>query len=76
MKRLILKISFLLVAIVGIYCFQEKENDTINNLAFENIEALAAGEGGGSTTCIGSGSIDCYGIKVDWKITSFSLGDE
>lgn len=75
MKRLVLKVSFLLVAIVGIYCFQEKENNTIKNLAFENIEALAAGEGTGGV-CIGSGSVDCRGYKVDWKVTGFSLRNQ
>lgn len=75
MKRLVLKVSFLLIAIVGVYCFQEKENNTIKNLAFANIEALAAGEGG-STICIGSGSIDCRGYKVDWKATGYGLRNE
>lgn len=75
MKHLVLKISFLLVAIVGLYCFQKKENRTIKNLALANIEALAAGEGGG-TFCAGSGSIDCVGYKVDYKATGFSLDNE
>lgn len=75
MKRLVLKSSFLLVAIASLYCFQKKENRTLKNLALANIEALAAGEGGG-TTCIGSGSIDCYGYKVDYKATDFSFGHE
>lgn len=75
MKRLVLKTAFLLVAIVGLYCFQKKDNNTIKNLALANIEALAAGEGGG-TFCAGSGSIDCRGYKVEYYASGFSLLNE
>jgi hypothetical protein len=39
----------------------------------ENVEALAEGEGSGGMYCIGTGSIVCQGIRVEMKITGFSI---
>ena len=40
-------------------------------LQLANAEALASGEAG-SIYCIGSGSVDCHGYKVERKIVMFS----
>lgn len=60
------------------FCNTTSQKSLINNLAFENIEALA-GDGEGSHEnyiCINSGEIDCNGIKVEEKRTGFSLDPE
>lgn len=44
-----------------------------NELFFENVEALAAGESG-YDICIGSGNVTCStGDKVEYVLTPFSL---
>lgn len=73
MKRL-LKISFLSTCIAAAFYFSTSENEEVHDLVFNNIEALASGEGS-SDHCFGSGSVDCRGYKVDWKISGYSLDD-
>lgn len=42
----------------------------VADLVSSNIEALANEEGpGGSVMCLGRGSVDCYGDKVEIKVT-------
>jgi len=64
-----IKILIVVTAIVSVFIFTKKENKSIlQDLTFNNVEALANGEGGFSL-CIGAGSIDCGSDKVDIKIT-------
>lgn len=53
----------------------EKESTTLSDVALDNIEALAAGEGGSSMWfCRGSGSLDCpNGTKVKFIVDNYSL---
>jgi len=63
-----------ILLIGGIY-FMEKESTTLSDVALDNIEALAAGEGGSSMWfCRGSGSLDCpNGTKVKFIVDNYSL---
>ncbi|MDO4756396.1 MAG: hypothetical protein Q4A54_08635 [Parabacteroides sp.] len=48
-------------------------------MAFQNVGALAQGEGYGfpeNFYCINAGDIDCYGDKVDYKFSGFSIDPE
>lgn len=58
----------------GIYLMEEK-NTSLSDVVLENIEALAAGEGGTSMWfCRGSGSLDCpNGTKVKYIVDNYSL---
>lgn len=53
--------------------FSNKEK-LVNNLLLENVEALAAGEGGGAW-CISSGNTFCpmTGTKVAYTVEAYSL---
>ena len=63
-----IRILIVIVAIVSVFIFTKKENKSIlQDLAFNNVEALANDEGGLILICIGNGSIDCDGIKVSLK---------
>jgi hypothetical protein len=63
---------------VAFWAYMAKENSDVHfntYLQLANVEALASTEGsaGGSATyCMGSGSIDCSGHKVERKIVAFS----
>lgn len=69
--------------IIGIICVvggiilthTAKNNSPMNSkfyLLLDNIEALASNEGK-KDFCVGSGSIDCNGRKVEYKVSTFSL---
>lgn len=74
MKKNIGKGIVALFCLGGIYFLNTPDTTVTSRLAFENIEALAEGEGSGENyKCYGTGSIDCYGRKVEEKITGFSL---
>ena len=47
----------------------------MDELMIENVEALAAGEGGTPVHCVGYGCVDCPlgTIKVKYVSTSYSL---
>lgn len=74
MKKRISKLLFIGVFIIGcLYSFTE-EKQNVETLLFDNIEALASGEGGGGTYhCYGAGDIDCYGYKVEFMIDGLDL---
>jgi hypothetical protein len=75
MKKKVLLIVIGLGAIYGASRYLGTE--TVSDLAFQNVEALAQGEGNqGNYYCINYGDIDCYGDKVDYKITGFGLDPE
>ena len=83
MKTSRLKLLFILTISVSLsgYLFftntNKKEEIKISEfkkLVLANVEALAYSEsGGGSTVCIGNGSIDCFGDKVAYMYSGFSL---
>lgn len=49
------------------------DEEVVSNLALENIDALASGEGSGNIGCALSGDIDCFGHKVKYRIEDYSL---
>ena len=75
MKKNVRKLSLLVaVVIISAYCYLTKEKDTVEALLFDNIEALASGEGGSSTYhCFGWGNVNCYGNKVEYMIDGIDL---
>ena len=50
--------------------------ETVSDLAFQNVEALAQYETGENYFCINFGDIDCDGVKVEDKYTGLSLDPE
>jgi hypothetical protein len=74
MKHLDLKLKTicLLTGLAGgmfLYSENRPQKVCFSEMALANIEALAGGEGIGNGYCFGSGSVDCYGYKVEMKIT-------
>ena len=60
--------------LVAAYCLSDNRGTTdLNQLAFQNIEALAQGENDADANCFGCGSVDCRGHKVEYKISGLSL---
>ena len=74
MKKKVLLIVIGLGAIYGASRYFGTE--TVSDLAFQNVEALAQGEGPENHVCFNYGDIDCYGAKVDYKMTGFGLDPE
>lgn len=75
MKSKVLKGFFCIICLYGLHYATKATQTEVSDLAFENIEALAAGEGSGNFMCFSSGDIDCFGRKVKEK-TYFSLDAE
>ena len=73
MKKKMSKLFFIGVVLIAAYFSLIKEKITVETLLLDNVEALASGEGGGMYWCIGSGSIDCYGHKVEYMIDGMNL---
>lgn len=73
-KKKVLLAGLLLVASVTFTSYSHSKEKEFQNLVLENIEALAAGEGG-MNACIGSGSLDCplTHDKVEYVIEDYSL---
>jgi hypothetical protein len=69
MKRPI-KLLLIAVCIAAAWHFIPEKKTNIQDLVFENIEALANNEGSG-TWCFGTGSVDCLWQKAELKITNF-----
>lgn len=60
----------------GYFGYTASQTNVVNNLALQNIEALANNEGNQPTEnyqCYGWGEVDCYGYKVEVKYSGFSL---
>ena len=75
MKKKVLLIVIGLGAIYGVSRYLGTE--TVSDLAFQNVEALAQGEGVTENyVCLNYGDIDCDGVKVDYKMTGLSLDPE
>lgn len=75
MRRTLIKVTVMGILLIGGIYFMEKESTTLSDVALDNIEALAAGEGGSSMWfCRGSGSLDCpNGTKVKFIVDNYSL---
>lgn len=63
------KVFIVIVAIFLISIINKRGGVEFTDLVFNNIEALANTEGEGEFFCFGTGSIDCYGDKVEIKYT-------
>ena len=74
MKKKVLLIEIGLGAIYGTSRYFGTE--TVSDLAFQNVEALAQYETGENYYCLNFGDIDCNGVKVDYKMTGLSLDPE
>lgn len=77
MKKII-KTGFVFLLLFGAWYFGHTTSDKnpMNELMFENIEALANNENGQSGenySCYGRGEVDCDGDKFEVKISGFSL---
>ena len=73
MKKKISKLLFIGVAVVSCLFFTAEENNRVETLLFDNIEALASGEHEVMYRCYNSGDIDCYGHKVEFMIDGVKL---
>ena len=67
-----------LLCLFGIsYFFNRSTKTYMTRLAFDNVEALAEGEDAlPSFRCYGTGSVDCFGHKVEVKFSNYSLEEE
>lgn len=73
MKRILIKVTAIGMLLAGSIYFME-ETTTLPDVALDNIEALAAGEGSSMWFCRGSGSLDCpNGTKVKYIVDDYSL---
>lgn len=77
MKRKTIKSGIALLCLLGSMYFYstQSEKKVLNDLAFENIEALALPEGGPieNYKCYGWGDIECHGDKVERMTSGFRL---
>lgn len=75
MKKKVLLVGLLLVASITFTFYSHSREQNLENLVLENIDALASDEASGSTTCIGSGSLDCpiTDAYVRYVIENYSL---
>lgn len=73
-KKIFLLMALAAAAIGGMY-YSHVEDCAMDELMIENVEALAAGEGGTPVRCVGYGCVDCPlgTIKVKFVSTSYSL---
>ncbi|MDL2245420.1 NVEALA domain-containing protein [Parabacteroides sp. OttesenSCG-928-J18] len=66
----------ILIGICLILCctmFKKKDKKDLSELALVNVEALAENEGISRYFCIGIGTVDCHGHKVEFMIDNYSL---
>ncbi|MBR5296432.1 MAG: NVEALA domain-containing protein [Parabacteroides sp.] len=72
-KGLKIAIVFICMGMAGIF-WQNRQTVSLNELALENVEALAQGESGlGNYLCLGDGVLDCDGNKVAEVYSGLSL---
>jgi hypothetical protein len=71
--KLLLKLCIVIIGVTFLVILSKSGKDEWNDFLYNNIEALASGEGS-RNMCAGNGSIDCGGYKVKYKITGFSIG--
>lgn len=76
MKKKIIKSVLIGVCLIGgiLFSFSTSKTESLSDITFQNIEALAGNEGNGENiTCFGLGDVECHGYKVELKITGLSL---
>ena len=74
MKKKIVKLLFIVSVMISSFFYLSEQRESVETLLFNNIEALASGEGDGSMyNCYGWGEIDCYGNKVEFMIDGMDL---
>ena len=73
MRKIISKLLFITVILIGCFYFLAEEKSNAEALIFNNIEALASGEEGTGYRCYGVGSVDCYGHLVEFMIDGMDL---
>ena len=77
MKKRVSAVVIVLVCLGGVACIKTLSTSSVGlpQLAFDNIEALAADEQDVPTNCWGSGSVDCpvTKVKVEYVATGYSL---
>ena len=72
-KQFLSKAIVVLLLIGGVSLIREKSID-ISDIALDNVEALAAGEGHTQWYCLGSGSLNCpNGTKVEFIVDNYSF---
>ena len=69
-------ISLCAVGTITAFCSQ-KSGKKMDDLLLKNVEALAWGEGGVPSNCLGLGDVDCpfSKTKVKYVMTGYSLED-
>ena len=73
-KKTVLKLLFITSCLVAVCSlFYNNETNTLDSLAFQNIEALAHDENDAGAYCAGYGSVDCRSYKVEYKVSGLSL---
>ena len=74
MKRTLIKVTVMGILLAGGIYLMEEKNTSLSDVALDNIEALAAGEGGTSMWFCRTGSLDCpSGNKVKYIVDDYSL---
>lgn len=70
-------ISLCAVSAITAFCSQKSSDKQMDDLLLKNVEALAWGEGGGYTKCLGLGDVDCpfSKTKVEYVMSGYSLED-
>lgn len=75
MKRKTIKSGIALLCLLGGMYFYSNQSDknVLNDLTFENIEALALSEEDPNENyrCYGWGDVECHGRKVEVKYSGF-----
>lgn len=72
-----LKLGTTCIVVMAFILYMKANRTEITNpLLLNNIEALAADEGGGNVFCIGSGTVDCpiNDTKVKYVFEPYILG--
>lgn len=77
-KGIVVKFSIILTCIVAGLWLYARNQHKIQNLPFENVEALAAGETDDVQDgyCVSIGDVDCLSLKVYKIIDNYSLNND
>lgn len=76
-KIKIVVISLCAVSAITAFCSQKSSDKQMDDLLLKNVEALAWGEGGGYSHCLGLGDVDCpfSKTKVEYVMSGYNLED-
>lgn len=75
MKTKLLIVGSLLIVVTATYFCVNSEKAELSDLLLKNVEALADNEYDSTTSCLGSGSVDCpfINVKVKYVMGGYSL---